>query len=458
MTTFVCQPIPPCQPICENPIFPCPCPNEKDAIISSLKKRLFDLQQQERDLEDLSKRFNQLKRDFDLLNEQKHHVECELKQRDDAYNQKICNLRGENENLQIGHNEKMSLNKKLFAENDNLAKAIDLKCCEIQDMTNRINDLTNQLNKLLCDKKDLECKIQNLKNIRDNQDDGIMKLIKDNQKLSQICQDQEEALKQNELERKRLNDQIKDKENEEDNLHGKLRAHGNNVDKTNEALRNLRGENDDLENNLKDYENQFDNFKKNNDNLRNDIDKEKALRNDREKQNENIKNIIDKTEKQIDDLGKDYENLNEDQMQTEAEERSLANENERLKDHASLLTSQNSKLLNELGIVHEQNNKMKELLSRKGEDANLLRESISTLEGARSSMNGIEQHLSQAAAGCRVGGPCIPSPCVVPCMSPCVPIVPVSCAERCPSPCVGLNTSIHCRSSSPRYTYCPNEC
>lgn len=366
------------------------CPNEKDVIISKLKSHVFDLEQQERDLEALSKRYNQLQRDFDLLNENKRRLECELKQRDDTYNQKICNLRGENENLQISHNEKMSLNKKLFGDNENLAKTIDCKCSEIQDLTNKVNELNNKLSKLLCDKKDLEGKVDNLKNIRDQQNDEINKLIEDNMKLSQICQDQDEALKQNERDRQGLNDQIDGLRSQQDNMGGKLRAHGNDILRSQNALDKLNDENDGLEDEIKDYETQFDNFRKNNDNLQNDIAKEKALRGDKDKQNDKIKSIINKTEKQIDDLNHDYENLQAEQMQTEAEEKSLENENDKLREHLNLLTCQNRKLIDELAVVLNQDNKMKDLLSRKDQDASLLNDTRANLDHTRVAIQELE--------------------------------------------------------------------
>lgn len=383
-----CSPVP-CQPCV--PVMPViTVPSEKDAIISRLKSQVFDLEQQERDLETLNKKYGQLQRDFDILNDNKRRIECELKQRDDAYNQRICNLRGENENLQISHNEKMSLNKKLFADNENLAKTIDGKCLQIQEMNNHIAELTNQLNKMLCDKKDLEDKVCCLKKVRDDQNEEINKLIEDNQKLSQICQDQDDAIKDNEKERKRLQDEIDDIKYKQDEINGKLKGHLNNINKTKNDLENLNNENMDLEDKIRDYEKQFDNYKRNNDNLKQDIEKERALRADKEKQNDNLKNIISRTEKQIQDLDEDYNNLENDQKQTKEEEESLEKENQKLKEHVNLLTGQNQKLINELGTVMEQDVKMNDLLARKAQDAVLNRDARTTLDQTRAAVNDVE--------------------------------------------------------------------
>ena len=90
--------------------------NGMDSTITNLKTHLFDLEQQEKDYNALSQKLAQLKKDFSILNNLKNKLDQELKQKDESYNQRIANLRGENENLQSTYNEKLALNKKLFAD------------------------------------------------------------------------------------------------------------------------------------------------------------------------------------------------------------------------------------------------------------------------------------------------------------------------------------------------------
>ena len=154
--------------------------NGMDSTISSLKTRLFDLEQQEKDYNALNQKLAQLKKEFAILNNTKNKLEQELKQRDDSYNQRIGNLRGENENLQSTYNEKLSLNKKLFTENDALEKEIEARDAEINDLKDKLRDLNNQLGQSLADKGNLdshEKKSNNLKNSKINQ---INKLTHEN--------------------------------------------------------------------------------------------------------------------------------------------------------------------------------------------------------------------------------------------------------------------------------------
>ena len=110
--------------------------NGMDSTISSLKTRLFDLEQQEKDYNALSQKLAQLKKESAILSNTKNKLDQELKQRDDSYNQRIANLRGENEKLQLNYNEKLSLNKKLFTENDELEKELEARDAEKNDLKN----------------------------------------------------------------------------------------------------------------------------------------------------------------------------------------------------------------------------------------------------------------------------------------------------------------------------------
>ena len=164
---------------------------EKDMLIAQLNAHIQELEQQEKDYDLLNQKFRQLQNEYSLLKDNKLRLEYELKQRDEAFNKRICDLRGENENLQLGFNEKISVGKKLLSDNDVLGKQLDMKNAEICDLNNKINDLSAQLNLGLNDKSCLEQKIQQLTEEKNNQKIEIDQLFEDNKKLSQIRQEQE---------------------------------------------------------------------------------------------------------------------------------------------------------------------------------------------------------------------------------------------------------------------------
>ena len=78
---------------------------EKDMLISQLKAHIFELEQHEKDYDGLSQKFRKLQNDCSLLNEAKLRLEYELRQKDENYNKQICDLRNENENVQLSHKE-----------------------------------------------------------------------------------------------------------------------------------------------------------------------------------------------------------------------------------------------------------------------------------------------------------------------------------------------------------------
>lgn len=75
------------------------CENQRDLMISGLKSRLFDLEQQEKDNNYLCQKFNQLKRDYCLLCNMKNKLEQEIEDKDQEYNKNIDELCNKNENL-----------------------------------------------------------------------------------------------------------------------------------------------------------------------------------------------------------------------------------------------------------------------------------------------------------------------------------------------------------------------
>ena len=92
---------------------------EKDMLISQLKSKIFELELHEKDYDVLNERFKQLKIDFAALNDNKNLLEREKDKREAEYNRIIGELQCENENLQIGFNDKLTKNKNCFSHYKN---------------------------------------------------------------------------------------------------------------------------------------------------------------------------------------------------------------------------------------------------------------------------------------------------------------------------------------------------
>ena len=347
--------------------------NGIDSTISSLKSRLFDLEQQEKDRNALSQKISQLKKEFHILTSTKDKLEQELKQKDDAYNQQINSLRTENENLQLSYNEKLSSNKKLFTENDALEKEIELRDIELNELKNKLKDMNSQLGQSLVDKGDLENQITKLKAIKNSQLNDINKLTKENKNLSEIITDQDKRLQRDQEEIALMSNKSEQNDAEIENLNAKLRSLMDDISNTQNCLNKNNSDNRNLDEKLCELNSQCENIKCENANLNDNILREKTLRADKERQNQNLNSIITDHENQINELTNKYNNLNALYDIATTDSKNSQIQNDKLKGHIMILTQQNQKLLDELDNVKDQDLKMKTLLSRKNQSSMILR-------------------------------------------------------------------------------------
>ena len=347
--------------------------NGIDSTISSLKSRLFDLEQQEKDRNALSQKISQLKKEFHILTSTKDKLEQELKQKDDAYNQQINSLRTENENLQLSYNEKLSSNKKLFTENDALEKEIELRDIELNELKNKLKDMNSKLGQSLVDKGDLENQITKLKAIKNSQLNDINKLTKENKNLSEIITDQDKRLQRDQEEIALMSNKSEQNDAEIENLNAKLRALMDDISNTQNCLNKNNSDNRNLDEKLCELNSQCENIKCENANLNDNILREKTLRADKERQNQNLNSIITDHENQINELTNKYNNLNALYDIATTDSKNSQIQNDKLKGHIMILTQQNQKLLDELDNVKDQDLRMKTLLSRKNQSSMILR-------------------------------------------------------------------------------------
>ena len=86
--------------------------NSKDTLINQLKSRIFELEQNEKNYNNLSNSHVQLQNSFQQLNDEKLRSEYESKQKNELQAKQINDLRSDNESLQMILNDKINVNKK----------------------------------------------------------------------------------------------------------------------------------------------------------------------------------------------------------------------------------------------------------------------------------------------------------------------------------------------------------
>ena len=350
-----------------------------DDQITSLKKRIFDLQQEEKDMDSLCKRFDKLKCDTTILENQLNNLQQIYDQKDDYFNQTIQCLRKDVENLQSNLNDQLATNKKLFAENEDLAKELERRTIELCNLQNQCNDLNITLGRSLNEKSDLENRVQNLKNINASQDNELAKLHDENSHLNLIVRDQNNKLNMIENDKTKLllnvtqgNDTIND-------LNNQLRDLGNNINTTKNILDKTNENNMQLSNTIKNLECNCNNVCNDNKNLSNNILQEKALKTETQRHNDQLSCALNNTEKNLNDTNCKYLDMKNCYEQLCLDVKVIQLQNEKMKNHLMLLQDQNNKLIAELENVKNQDLKMRDLLSRKDQTCNLIRSSSNVI-------------------------------------------------------------------------------
>ena len=138
-------------------------------LISQLKAHIFELEQHEKDYDNLNQKFRNLQNECSLLNQEKLRLEYEIKQRTESQNKQNVDLRNDLENLQANFNEKLVINKKLYNENSNLSKNLEIKNLEANELNQRLDDYSEQIRILTDEKLNLERIIGNLNDLKNSQ-------------------------------------------------------------------------------------------------------------------------------------------------------------------------------------------------------------------------------------------------------------------------------------------------
>ena len=365
---------------------------DKDMLISQLKAKIFELELHQRDYDMLNERYAQLQNEFSALNDCKYQLECEKKMQDEELNNHISELQNENENLQLGFNEKLSNNKNLFSQNNILGKQIELKDSEIFNLRAKLNDLENQLNRNEGEKNNLEKVLNGLNDINNSQNVKISQLIQDNKTLKDICQDQDQCIKMGKHEMEQMNEELDSKNNDIQNLNSQIREQNNNLNNLKNQLNKNNGINMQFQNRIKDYERQMDVLKEESDNLKNNLMEEKSIRAGENQKSEQLGDILNDREQKINQICHEIEIIKMQQQNATNENNILQDENSKLRNHIMILTEQNQNLINEIDNIIEEDEKNLNILNRKDRITSLLMNNRSIID---QSLNELDEGINR---------------------------------------------------------------
>ena len=365
---------------------------EKDMLISQLKSKIFELELHQKDYDVLNERFKQLKIDFASLNDSKNLLELEKDKKEEEYNRIIGDLQCENENLQIGFNDKLTKNKNCFSQNSILQKQLEIKDNEICDLTQKLNELQNQFCRNEDERANLEKILNGLNDIKNSQNYKIEQLLEDNKTLKQICEEQDNDIKLGNQERQNLAKELEKKNDDILNLNSQIRAKINDINNLQNQLNKNNGMSLQFENNIKDYQRQADFLKRENENLNSNIYKEKSINSDEGQKNKELNDIMGEREQKINQINQDIDNIKMMQQNDENSNNLLQEENAKLRNHIMILTEQNQNLINEIDNIIEEDEKAKYVLDRKKRINNVLLVNRNTID---QSLNNLDECINK---------------------------------------------------------------
>ena len=131
--------------------------SEKDLIISQLKAQVFELEQNEKNFNSLNLKVRALQSETNILSEEKLRLEYELKQKKEAADKMIIDLRQNLENLQLDFSDKVQVNKKLYSDNSSFYKIVETRNAEI-------NEIKEDRNRIIDENSDLRERLNQLEN------------------------------------------------------------------------------------------------------------------------------------------------------------------------------------------------------------------------------------------------------------------------------------------------------
>ena len=342
--------------------------NEKDLIISNQKTYIYQLELKEKEFDNLNQKYLELQNEYENLERYKNQLELEIKQKDNNYNRDISILRADNESSQLKQNEVLIMNKKLLGENEYLKREIEIKKNEIQRLNNKLNDLLNELNISKENYLKFSKENEELNNMKLYDNNEIEKLLEDNHKLYDLCQE--------------LNFSLKEAEKEKENLKSIINNNNIKLNTQDEDIKYSNEQNNKMKKNIEDMSDKIYEYEKENANLKMNLL-------NKENENKNIKDLLYQKDNEIKTLKTNNEELLNKQVTLNKEIINKSNDIEKYSNNCKILKEQNDGLMNEMNKIISFNQKVRNILNRKEKVKNLILDNKSILQECIKNINSV---------------------------------------------------------------------
>jgi len=248
------------------------------------------------------------------------------------------------ENTQQNLNDKLSLNKKLYNDNNTLYKTLENKNLEIDDLINTIKDLEDKLDRLTQENANLDKNIFNLQETKNSQKNRIDDLQYELDRYKKLSEENDRYIKKQDAEKIDLMSKLDETRFELKNTVGKLKTKEDNLTFTQRQLDEANKTILSLQNNLADLDQQYTRAKLDINSLNSTVTKERGLRIDAEKSNDNLQGFLKDKNMENKQLNIDYESLRIQNERLNMEKIKMLGEIDMYKNHVITLSEANDRV------------------------------------------------------------------------------------------------------------------
>jgi chromosome segregation ATPase len=337
-------------------------------IISQLKTKIFDLEQNSKNFDNLLSKYKTLQKEHSLLIQDKLTLEYQLKQTTESLGKNVSLLQQENDVLTNKLKDKLCLNKTLYTTNTKLSNELDETKNLLNTITDDVSTKTELINTLVKEKKTLESRIIQLQDQQRLSDSYVNKLENE---IKQLKNENEHHIEQVNL----LNKEIRVYQDKIDKMNNDSQGNVLKLQNKEDTIIQLKSQIESLKQNLNNLDQHNVELNSNVIKMQNEITtanaeliKERTLRGTVDQSLLVKENEIQNKIKEIDDVNNNYNVLKKDAEKLAMERDELLIEIEKFKSHIMVLTEANKELMDELDLVIERDEQMKELLDKESED------------------------------------------------------------------------------------------
>ena len=370
--------------------------SSKDLLINQLKGRIFELEQNAQNYEQLNNSHLQLQTRFQALSNDKYKNECELRQKTEIQQKQITELQNENESLQLHLNDKIQINKKLYTDNEILLKQIDALNAEVNILNQKLNTSLTQIQALKDEKNSYDKMNSDFTEKVQIQKHQIEKLFEDNKKLNSICKEQDTALNQYEDDKLNLVSKIEEINYELGNLKGKIKSKEENVLFLQNQNEELKTQVNTLESKLRSYEGKCFDLEKQSEALDNELMNTKNKVMQLQSNNNHVDQCLKNREKDIEKYLYEIDTLNKKVRDFTEETAFVNNQKDKMNTHINEMNMTNRNLQNEIKRILNTNEQVKALLDRKERIFTVLKRNKMNIERSLNNFNSSIENLGSS--------------------------------------------------------------